>query len=190
MRRKASSFAKNLTLLVLKASSTSAVGWSVWPGHLLGHSRACQRPQFGIYRWKKHFGRAFFAGTNRLHDVRNRSGLSHFHIVDRHELKSGQPAARLGPTRTPSVHTYRPSENSGALWNPASHYAPNGDTITRGPDTPAHSCAGCPDILFVLRCCIFLTPVFYVVIMWFKERRHAASAADKCTHATPAAAAV
>ena len=51
-------------------------------GHLMGHSRARQPPQFGIYQWKKLFGRAFLAATNRLQDERNRSGVSHSDIVE------------------------------------------------------------------------------------------------------------
>ena len=35
-------------------------------GHLMGHSRARQVPQFGIHQWKQFFGCAFLAAADRL----------------------------------------------------------------------------------------------------------------------------
>ena len=46
-------------------------------GHFMRHSRGRQAPQFGIYQRQQLFGRAFFAATNRMQDLRDFSSFRH-----------------------------------------------------------------------------------------------------------------
>jgi len=110
-----------------------------WPkclaGHFMRHARCRQPPQFGIYQRQQLLGRAFFAATNRLQNLRDFSGFRHdSHLIQRPGLESN-PEDQSVKQRNPPKGSGRSRglENGGRilanLGGFPAHYGTNGSAF-------------------------------------------------------------